>query len=306
MTTEELQYQIIKTAWNLLSRIPLRIMYFISDLTFFPLYYIIKYRRKVVRKNLTESFPEKKEEDIILIEKKFYHYFIDYIFETCKLATISHEEMKQRMKYKNVKEVEDDLAGRKSISLFLGHYGNWEWISSIPLYLQSVPFSRAQVYKRIENKAVDKLFLENRSVFGVESIELSNILKWVNTRIRNNEVNMVGYIADQSPVWSSIHHWLNFLNHYTPVLTGTERITKRYGLEAYYIDVKRIKRGYYEAEFIKIHPDPKSLPDYELTDMYFNMLEKTIRKDPAFYLWSHNRFKRTIEEYEKNNPSTTN
>lgn len=300
MKTENIQYRLLKTGWVLLSLIPFSVMYFISDLLFIPLYYLIQYRRKLVRKNLMESFPEKSISEIIKIEKGFYHFLIDYIFETCKIATISKDSMRKRMKFFNVEEIESDLKQGKSISLMLGHYGNWEWISSIPLNISpDIHFTGGQVYQLIRNKAVDQLLLENRNSFGVESVELHHILKWINRKLRHKEVSMVGYIADQSPAWHSMHHWTMFLNHFTPALTGTERMTKKYGFQAYYVDVKRVKRGYYEAEFVKIHEDPKSLPDYQLTDLYLKMLEKSIRRNPSYYLWSHNRFKKTKEDYER-------
>ena len=109
----------------------------------------------------------------------------------------------------------------------------------------------------------------------------------------------MGYIADQAPVWNSIHHWVNFLHHDTPAFTGTEKITKKYGFEAYYLDIVRGKRGHYRAKFIKMHNDPSSLPNFELTDLYYTYLEKSIRRNPEYYLWSHNRFKRTREEYNR-------
>jgi KDO2-lipid IV(A) lauroyltransferase len=283
-------YRLFQCFWNLLSLLPLRVMYGISDILFYPLYYWVRYRRKIVRKNLTESFPEKSLPEILKIEKQFYRFFIDTIFETCKMATISPKEISQRIKFTNVEVINAVLRQGKSISTYLGHYGNWEWVSSMPLHLNK-DIVAGQIYSKLHDKTVNQLFLHNRERMGAVCIEMKETARQINEWVNNQKVSIVGYIADQSPARENIRHYVPFLNHQTPVLIGTEKLTKRYGFEAWYLDVKRLKRGYYEAEFVCIHKNPQSLPDFELTDMYFQHLEQTILRQPELYLWSHKRFK---------------
>lgn len=109
---------------------------------------------------------------------------------------------------------------------------------------------------------------------------------------------IIGYIADQKPNWRNIHFWVDFLNHYTPVFTGSERIIKRTRQAFFYGDVRRIKRGYYECEFKLIEQHSEQIPDYELTQRYMQELERSIRRDPAYWLWSHDRWSRTKEEFD--------
>jgi KDO2-lipid IV(A) lauroyltransferase len=295
---EKIKYALLKSGWILLSIIPLRIMYFLSDILFYPFYYAIRYRRKITRKNLIESFPEKSLKEITAIEKRFYHFFIDLFFETCKSATFSREEIQRRMHFTNVAEIAQILQEKTSVSLYLGHYCNWEWVSSLPVHYD-VPAVSGQIYHQLHNSAVDTLFLSIRRRFGAVSVEMRDTLRWIHSKMKNGETLIVGYIADQSPKRNSIHHRTHFLNHTTPALTGAEKITKRYGFKAYYLNICREKRGYYRAEFISLHDNPQSLSDFELTDLYFKQLEKTIRAHPEFYLWSHNRFK-----YEEDTSST--
>lgn len=294
----KIQYILLSTLWGLLSLIPLRVMYILSDGLYYLLYYVARYRRKVTRKNLTECFPEKSMKEIIAVEKKFYRFFGDYIWETCKIFTMSRRTIKKRMVFENIQDVEEVLEQGKSISLYLGHYCNWEWVSSIPIHFTR-QYTCGQIYHRLYNKSANKLFLKNRQRFEAENIEMPDTLRWISRQRKAGKATIVGYIADQAPVWNSIHHWVNFLHHDTPAFTGTEKITKKYGFEAYYLDVVREKRGYYRAKFLKMHDNPSSLPDFELTDMYYTYLEKTIRRHPEYYLWSHNRFKRTREEYNR-------
>lgn len=283
-------YHLLSFFLRLFSYVPFCLLYIISDGLYFLVYYIFRYRRRIVRKNLTESFPEKGEDDIKKIEKKFYSFFTDNILESLKMFTISRKEMLRRVKFINVEEVDALMGDGKSISLFLGHYGNWEWMSSIPLHIDKNVIG-AQIYHKLSNKNMDRLMLYIRERMGAVCVEMRKTARYVNELATENKVCIIGFIADQSPRKKDSHHFLHFLNHNTPVLTGTEKITKHYDFGAFFLDVKRVKRGYYEARFVKMHDNPKSLPDFELTAIYYQMLEKCIRTQPELYLWSHNRFR---------------
>lgn len=283
-------YHLLSFFLRLFSYVPFCLLYIISDGLYFLVYYIFRYRRRIVRKNLTESFPEKGEDDIKKIEKKFYSFFTDNILESLKMFTISRKEMLRRVKFINVEEVDALMGDGKSISLFLGHYGNWEWMSSIPLHINKEVVA-AQIYHKLSNKNMDRLMLYVRERMGAVCVEMRKTARYVNELATENKVCIIGFIADQSPRKKDSRHFLHFLNHNTPVLTGTEKITKHYDFGAFFLDVKRVKRGYYEARFVKMHDNPKSLPDFELTAIYYQMLEKCIRTQPELYLWSHNRFR---------------
>ena len=283
-------YHLLRFLLKLLSYIPFRVLYILSDGLFYVLYYLIKYRRKITWKNLTESFPNKNLNEIKRIQKDFYHFFADTILESCKLAFMSQDEIRRRMKFKNVEEVNAMLRQGKSVSVYLGHYGNWEWVSSMPLWLEKGTIG-AQIYHKLRNKNMDRLMLHIRERMGAISVEMHKTARYATELANNHKVCVIGFIADQSPKWKESRHFLPFLNHKTPVLTGTEKITKHYRFGAFYLDVKRIKRGYYEAEFVKLHDEPESLPDFELTALYFKHLEQSIILHPELYLWTHNRFK---------------
>ena len=283
-------YHLLSFFLRLFSYLPFCLLYIISDGLYFLVYYIFRYRRRIVRKNLTESFPEKSEHDIKEIEKKFYSFFTDNMLESLKMFTISRKEMIQRVKFMNVEEVNALMRSGKSVSLFLGHYSNWEWMSSIPLHIDKNVIG-AQIYHKLSNKNMDRLMLYIRERMGAVCVEMRKTARYVNELATENKVCIIGFFADQSPRKKDSRHFLHFLNHNTPVLTGTEKITKHYDFGAFFLDVKRVKRGYYEARFVKMHDNPKSLPDFELTAIYYQMLEKCIRTQPELYLWSHNRFR---------------
>ena len=294
----KLLYVLLFSIWYLLSLLPMRVLYVISGGLYLLLYRIVGYRRKVVKKNLTGSFPEKSEEKLRKIEQGFYHFFCDYLVETVKLMTISQEEMKRRIKFRGAELIDEIIGSGQSVTLYVGHYCNWEWASSIPLWINPSTWG-GQVYHPLENKVFDKLFLTIRERMGAHCIAMQDTLREVMKHKCENQPIVMGYISDQKPLWVNIHHWVNFLHHDTPVLTGTERIARKMNHAVLYVDIQRVRRGYYEAEFKCITREPQKLKEFELTDIYFEMLEKSIRRAPEFWLWSHDRWKRTREEFNE-------
>ena len=296
-------YLVYGVLW-LFSLLPMWVHYVIADGIYLIVYRLVGYRKKLVRKNLTDSFPEKTAEELQTIEKGFYHWFCDYLVETIKMMTISEKNLKRRMVFKGVEGADEVLESGQSIALYLGHYCNWEWVTSMPLWITPKAHC-GQIYHVLENAAFDKLFLKLRERWGAESIPMAETLRRVATYRKQGQPIMIGYISDQVPFWNNIHHWLDFLNHDTPVLTGTERLARGAGHAIFYLDMHRVRRGYYEATLKLITRDPKQTKDYELTDAYFHLLEESIRRDPACYLWTHNRWKRTHEEFNLRYDETT-
>lgn len=289
-------YYLIYGCWYLLSLLPLCVHYVLSDALYFLVYRLLHYRVKVVRKNISESFPEKDASELRHIERGFYHWFCDYIVESVKLLTMSQRQMRRRLVFKGTDVVDQVVAEGQSCAVYLGHYCNWEWITSLPLWV--TPAAQCgQIYHAIENPLFDRLFLRLRQRFGAVCIPMAETLRRIIKYRQEGRPVVIGYISDQVPFWNNIHHWCQFLNHDTPVLTGTERLARQTGHAVFYMDVRRVRRGYYEAEFQLISREPKQLAEYEVTDEYFRRLEASIRRDPACYLWSHNRWKRTREEF---------
>lgn len=281
----------------LLSLLPLWVHYLISDMMYLVLCRLFKYRQKVVRKNLESAFPEKSADDIRQIERDFYHWFCDYIVETFKMMTISEKEMRRRMVFKGTETIDRLVAEGVSCGVMLGHYCNWEWISTLPLAVSDKGIC-AELYHPIENPDFNRLFLYIRQRFRSVCIPMEETLRHIVKYQHEGRPLIIGYIADQKPNWRNIHFWVDFLNHYTPVFTGSERIIKRTRQAFFYGDVRRIKRGYYECEFKLIEQHSEQIPDYELTQRYMLELERTIRRDPAYWLWSHDRWSRTKEEFD--------
>jgi KDO2-lipid IV(A) lauroyltransferase len=294
----KLLYYIVFAVWYVFSLLPLRILYVLSDLLFWLLYAVVGYRKAVIRKNLKESFPEKSEEELRKIERGFYRFFCDYLVETIKMMTISKENIRRRLTFKGTELVDEIVESGQSCAVYLGHLGNWEWVTSLPLWV--TPKAQCgQIYHPLENKEFDRLFLYSRQRLGAKCIAMQDTLREILNYRKENQPVVIGYISDQVPFLTNIHHWVDFLHHDTPVLTGTERIARKVNHAVFFLDVHRVRRGYYEAEFKLITREPQKMDEFEITDIYFKLLEESIRRAPEFWLWSHNRWKRTREEFNE-------
>lgn len=284
--------------FSLLSRLPLRCLYALSDVEYLFVYHVIRYRRGIVARNLATSLPEKSPKERRQIEREFYHWFCDYFFEAIKLLTINREELTRRLTIVNSEEVEKCFEEGQDAAAILGHYGNWEWLSCVGIAL---PANRAigLIYHPLRSRAFDELFIRLRSHVGGTPVPKKDILRQL-VRYRQDGVRSIfGYIADQGPKWENIHLWLPFLNHDTGVFTGAERIMRRMNDAVFYVEMSRPRRGYYTCTYRLLTRDPASEPPYAITRRFFQLLEETIRRQPQFYLWTHNRWKRTHEEFDR-------
>lgn len=290
-------YYIAYSFMYTLSLFPLRLLYYVSDFIYLILYKIVGYRARLVRKNLRDSFPEKEKTELRQIERDFYHWFCDYMVETIKLFSISESEMKRRMRFENPEEMNNSMSNGHSVTLYLGHYCNWEWVSSLGIYVGK-EFVGAQIYHELENHVFNRLLLAARGRFGVRSIEMKESFATLVSLTHQGKFHTTGYISDQVPGYSGMHYWPTFLNHpLTPVYSGAERVARVLNTTCYYIDIQRKKRGYYSARFVKMCETPDELAKFEITGMYFRLLENSIRRQPHLWLWSHNRWKRTWDDF---------
>ena len=288
-------YYLLYGFCRLLALMPLWILFGFSDLVLYPLlYYVIGYRKKVVRRNLAASFPEKTDKERSAIERGFYHQFCDYMVESLKLLHYSEKQMNKHVVFKGVEKVHELYEKGGSGFMFLGHYANWEWLSSLGMHIPELRFPI--VYRPLKNKAFDRLFITLRSQFKGFTISKNEILRYVITNKKEGVRFFVATLADQTPSTNNIHYYTTFLNQDTPVFTGTERMAKKTNTAIFYLDVIKIKRGYYEGHFELITDTPSEMPEFEITECYMRKMEQTILRNPALYLWTHKRWKHSRDQ----------
>lgn len=275
---------------RLLTLLPLRMLYIVSDLLYFLIFYFIRYRKKIVRKNLTESFPEKNSSEIVDIEKNFYRYFCDLILETLKQINISDQEVNQLVSFKNVDMILENYNAGRSIFIMSSHYCNWEVCASLnrllpnekPLY---------SVYKRLKNKNYDALMLKLRSRYKGVNVEKDQLIRTLISLRNSGKQFSVGMISDQSPRKSSTRISVNFIGRDTWFFSGTETLAKKFNMPVYYAKIKRNKRGSYSCEIIPVCTDIEKTSDGEITRRFAAILEEQIIENPAYWLWTHKRWK---------------
>lgn len=297
---KEFLYNIIYGIFYLVSKLPYRALYVISDIANLVLYHIVRYRRDIVRRNITSAFPEKSLEECISIERGFYKWFCDYFVETVKLMSVSRQELLSSIEFRGIDKIEECFDRGQTCAGILGHYGNWELLSATGLVIKKHPEAViGLIYHPLRSQLFDRLFINMRQSMGGVCVPKKDILRYLVSFRSQNLMNLFGYIADQAPRYRNIHLWLPFLNHDTPVFTGAERIMRKMNNAVFYIDVERPERGKYIYTFKLMTDKPGEMPEFEITKKFFVMLEQTIRHEPRFYLWSHNRWKRTREEFDK-------
>lgn len=276
--------------WWLVALLPLKILYFISDILFLFTYYFPGYRKKTVLNNLKNAFPEKSDGEVKAISKKFYRHFSDVMIEILKMIHLSPEELADRIKVKNPEVLNNLYRQNKSVIAVVGHYNNWEWILGTKPY---VPHYSMAIYKPLNNKYFNRFLIRNRSRYGVELISMRETLRKILYYKKINKVTLCAFITDQSPVWEETQYWTRFLNQLTPVYLGIEKMAVKTGQAVVFLHVQKITRGKYEMEVIRLFDNVENVTPYEITNKHLSVLEKIITDKPEYWLWTHRRWKLT-------------
>lgn len=252
-------------------------------------YYVLilsGYRRKVIIKNLTNSFPHKTKKEINKIYKDYYSYLSDLVLETLKTLTMSEKEAKEHCVFHNQPWLDDFYKENKSILIVMGHYGNWEWAG--PSFTLHTSYQLVVVYLPLTNPYFEKMMKRMRTKFGTKIVPAVNTLREMVAN--RKQVTATALIADQT-AWADKAYWTNFLHQDTAVFTGPEKLAKKFDYPVVYMNVKRVRRGYYEITPELLVEFPKETEENEITERFINRFEKEINIMPETWLWSHRRWK---------------
>jgi Kdo2-lipid IVA lauroyltransferase/acyltransferase len=276
----------------LIAHLPMWVLHSISWVCFFFIFHIAKYRKRVVYTNLRNSFPEKNEQEINKIAKRFYLHLCDIFLESFYALRMKPEEVIKRFTIEN-REVYDKLyAAGKEIICMTGHYANWEWSGSAWLQM---PHHTIGVYKPLTNKMFDRFFIHLRTCFGSDISSIRNAFKSAHNCRKNGNKFAMLLVGDQRPVPHEIKLWINFFNQDTPVILGPEKMAHKFNAAVVFFDVQPVKRGYYKVYPIVLAENSKDTAEFEIIKKFYETLENQVRKRPEYYLWSHKRWKYTRE-----------
>jgi KDO2-lipid IV(A) lauroyltransferase len=283
----------VVVAW-LVSRLPLPLLYVLSEILGFLLHHVFRYRRKVVALNLSRAFPDKDKHEVRSIARQYYRNLADIILETIKKQSISKSNLAGRISFKNDHILDDLYARGKSVMVTIGHCGNWEWMSAV-LEMTS-PYRVFAVVKPLSDRRFEKYMTSLRTRFSTrgELIPFKNTLRFLVQHRR--ELSLTVIAGDQTPTKGEINYWTRFLNQDTPVFLGIEKIARSLDMAVVFMDIYRTRRGRYTAEINLITDRSGEIAEHEITQKYVGLLEQAIRQRPDNWLWSHRRWKHSRDQ----------
>ena len=289
-----ISFSVIYLFLRFLALFPLRFLYLVSDVFYLIVFHLLGYRKKVVISNLKHAFPEKSAGEIRSIARRFYRHFCDSLFESVKILGISKNELNDRFRFKNPQIFDNLYRSGKSIVLVSGHQGNWEWMIDIQ---SKIRHKFLAIYKPLADRNFDKLLKRLREKYanGGALIAMDDIYRNLINHRQQQVLTATWFLADQTPP-KDYPFWIDFMNRETPFFTGPARIAKKFGQPVVFMQIRKLKRGYYEAEFSLLAQHPDNHSEQELTEMYVRKIEAGIREQPSFWLWTHRRWKHRKKE----------
>ncbi len=270
-----------------LARLPFWLLYPFSNLIYFVVYYIIRYRKKVVYENLKNAFPEKSNKEIIHIGKRFYRHFSDLIVEIIKLRGMNGIDLKERISLKNTERMHQFFEQKRNLIALSMHYCNWEWSSCVVRYLEHKSIG---VYKPLHNKKYNDYINENRTLMGAEMIPNHQVLRRI-IKGREENIPFILWLAgDQTP---PLYHkyWMKFLNQEALFYPGPAAISRRFNYPVLFQKTIKKSRGKYETSFEVLIENPEDYSESQIMKAYIQRMEETIKEQPEYYLWTHKRWK---------------
>ncbi|MFI3267232.1 MAG: lysophospholipid acyltransferase family protein [Rikenellaceae bacterium] len=272
--------------WTI-GKLPQFLQFALGDFVFVIIYYLIGYRKKVVRENLVNSFPQKTAKELRIIEKKFYRQLSDIMIESLAMVSMSEKQIRKRMVFENP-ELLNSITPNRAVMTAMAHFGTWEYTVSSGLYLDAPVLA---VYHPLSNKTVDEFYKKMRSRFGVQPVSMALTSKEIIRNIRAKTYPAVALIADQTPPIVLIKNWIPFLNQPTAFFPGMERLAVSLHTAVVFAHITKPKRGYYRCRFELLYDGEQKLEEFELTKLYAEKLENMITENPHLWLWSHRRWK---------------
>lgn len=276
----------------LLSRLPLKVLYGIADTILYPaIYYLLRYRRKVVAKNIAICFPDLDAPARKALSKRFYHWFCDLAVETIYGYRISDAEIRERVVFHGLEEREEQIRQHGGAILYLGHLGCWEWIADVAKRFEDKTIQSHFIYLALRNRNADEAMLHLREKRGGSLIEMHKIAREMVARHSLEQPQVYCMLGDQKPAPNSLTFYTPFFGVEVPFATGTEKLSAKWNYPVYYARITMPQRGHYDITFETLSAEPAQEPKGYLTAEYARRLETNIKQQPEIWLWTHNRFK---------------
>lgn len=270
----------------LLSLLPLRVLYLLSDVAYLLVYHVLGYRKKVVLHNLRIAFPHKTDAERATIARRFYRNFTDNFIETIKFISASPAFFRKHLRA-DFSVLHDVYHQGRSVQFHLGHNFNWELVNlAVPALM---PEPHIGVYLPINSRPIDRLLRKIRSRSGVKLVAATRMREEM-LPFRGRQY-ILGLVADQSPAIPAKALWVNFFGRPTGFLRTPEMAARRNDYPVFFAHFTKERRGYYVGHIRLAELHPAQLPEGELTRRYARFLEEVMSANPELWLWSHRRWK---------------
>lgn len=274
---------------KLLSKLPFGLLYWFSAVMYFFVYYVLRYRRKVVFEHLRQAFPDYSDAKIAEIAKGFYRNFCDVSLEIFKVGSMSEEALSKRVEFENLDVLQPILDRGQSMILLSAHYCNWEWLLLSTALKMPVPLD--VVYKPLHNESMNKFMFETRSRFNVDPIDLNDFTNEIIKRKGTQRAYCI--LADQKPRSKGKAYTTDFLHRETRFFIGPEKIAQFVKIPVVFVTMQRLRQGYYRVSFKVIAEPPyeKQRNVFLITEAYVRELQQLIYQSPEGWLWSNRRWR---------------
>ncbi len=280
-------YRLTRLFSNLVVLMPTGSLYFLSDCLYILVYYLLRYRRKVVSDNLCNAFPEKTSAELTLIEKKFFKHLCDLIVELLRVPGMSKAQLEERVRFVNPDIFRKYALENQNLIAVTSHNNNWEW-GGLALCGVAAQYKILGIYKPINDVGIDDYLRSLRSRFGMELVPMKMTYRAI---LRHKDLTITSLLSDQTPSTGDTQFVMPFMGRSIPIHLGAEKIARRLNYPVVYLAMRKIRRGYYEVEAIPISNNPGISNEFEITRKHVHLLEEEIRSEPAYWLWSHRRWK---------------
>lgn len=299
-----MEYWLYKSIYSLIRRLPWWLITLLSRATGWLFYTVVRYRRSVVEDNLRQCFPERDETERAGIAKDFYEHLAHQFLASPKMIAAPSEVIAERYMRLDVPSemIQERQSGARAFIVLMGHIGNWEIFCASNIYLNRYGITLEQLYRPLRNESLDRVQRQMRMMHGAITTPKGDIGRRMVQLMREDKAQhsyAIAFIADQTPSPRYIGLWADFLHRETAFLDGAERLARKYGLPVYYNDITRLSNRQYVGQLIRISDNAANTEPGAITRAYIRMLETTIRRDPAIWLWSHKRWKYTRVDIEK-------
>lgn len=281
-------YYLLRGLSWLIYALPPSVLYFFSDLVYTTFFHLIRYRRDVVDLNIANSFPEMTKKERNRIARKFYHHLCDSFLETLYFDRISIEEAIKRVKFLNPELANDYMDQGRQVIVLMGHYNNWECFNNWGLHTTHRSYA---IYKKLRNQSFERFYNHLRSRFGSFPLERALTFRQLMDDMNEGTPGLSLFLIDQTPRSFDIQYWTTFLNQDTAVIVGPEKIARKLNSVVLFGKTRKVKRGFYEVEYVLITDNARQCPKFEITEKSTRMMEKLIIEIPEFWLWSHRKWK---------------